>query len=124
LRFDRITEGQGPNYVYQRGHFTAYRDGAAVAVLEPEKRIYSTQGQPTTEAAIDSGLTRDLYLVLGDRQKGGDAWAVRAYLKPFANWIWLGALVMALGGLVSLNDRRFRVGAAARRGPAAPVPAE
>jgi len=124
FRFDRISEGQGPNYVYQRGHFTALRGGAEVAVLEPEKRMYPVQGQPTTEAAIDSGLTRDLYLVLGDKQKEGDAWAVRAYLKPFANWIWLGALVMGIGGLVSLTDRRYRVGAAARRGPAAPVPAE
>jgi len=61
--------------------------------------------------------------VLGDRQTGGDAWAVRSSLKPLANWIWLGALVMALGGMVSLTDRRYRVGAAARRAPA-PVPAE
>jgi cytochrome c-type biogenesis protein CcmF len=92
--------------------------------MEPEKRFYPVQGQPTTEAAIDSGLTRDLYLVLGDKQQGGDAWVVRAYLKPLANWIWLGALVMAIGGLISLTDRRYRVGAAARRGAAAPVPAE
>jgi cytochrome c-type biogenesis protein CcmF len=124
LRFERVTEGQGPNYIYQRGHFTAYRGGEAVAVLEPEKRVYPVQGQPTTEAAIDSGLTRDLYLVLGDKQQAGEAWAVRAYLKPFANWIWLGALIMGLGGLVSLTDRRYRVGAAARRKPAAPVAAE
>jgi cytochrome c-type biogenesis protein CcmF len=128
IRFDSVSEGQGPNYVYQRGHFTAYQandpGGEVVAVLEPEKRIYSVQGQPTTEAAIDAGFTRDLYLVLGDKQQGGDAWAVRAYLKPFAVWIWLGALVMALGGLVSLTDRRYRIGATAKRHPAAVVPAE
>ena len=127
IRFDGVSEGQGPNYVYERGHFTAYwgrdRESAPVAILEPEKRLYPVQGQPTTEAAIDSGLARDLYLVLGDKQQGGDAWAVRVYLKPLANWIWLGALVMAIGGLVSLTDRRYRVGAAARRGPAV-VPAE
>jgi cytochrome c-type biogenesis protein CcmF len=81
------------------------------------------QRTPTTEAAIDSGLIRDLYLVLGDKQQGADVWVVRAYLKPLAVWIWLGALIMSLGGLVSLTDRRYRVGAAARRGPA-PVAAE
>jgi cytochrome c-type biogenesis protein CcmF len=123
FRFDGVSEGQGPNYVYERGHFTAYWGSDPVAVLEPEKRLYPVQGQPTTEAAIDSGLARDLYLVLGDKQAGGDAWAVRVYIKPLANWIWLGALVMAIGGLVSLTDRRYRVGAAARRGAAA-VPAE
>jgi cytochrome c-type biogenesis protein CcmF len=123
FHFDGVSEGQGPNYVYERGHFTAYWGSDPVAVLEPEKRLYPVQGQPTTEAAIDSGLARDLYLVLGDKQAGGDAWAVRVYIKPLANWIWLGALVMAIGGLVSLTDRRYRVGAAARRGAAA-VPAE
>ncbi len=124
IRFDSVSEGQGPNYVYQRGHFTVTRDGEPVAVMEPEKRFYPVQGQPTTEAAIDSGLTRDLYLVLGDKQQEGDAWVVRSYLKPLVNWIWLGALAMGLGGLISLTDRRYRVGAAARRGAAAPVPAE
>ncbi len=92
--------------------------------MEPEKRLYPVQNQPTTEAAIDMGLTRDLYLVLGDKQTTGEAWAVRAYLKPLANWIWLGALVMAIGGLVSLTDRRYRVGAAARRARPATVAAE
>jgi cytochrome c-type biogenesis protein CcmF len=92
--------------------------------MEPEKRLYPVQGQPTTEAAIDMGLTRDLYLVLGDKQTEGDAWAVRAYLKPLVNWIWLGALAMAIGGAISLTDRRYRVGAAVRRRRAAPVAAE
>jgi cytochrome c-type biogenesis protein CcmF len=68
---------------------------------------------PTTEAAIDRGLTRDIYVALGDAQDGG--WAVRSYVKPFANWIWIGAMVMAFGGMVSLTDRRYRVGAPARR---------
>ena len=78
---------------------------------------------PTTEAGIDSGLTRDLYVVLGDPADGGAQWAVRSYVKPWANWIWLGALVMSLGGLVSLTDRRYRVGAVAkakRRKPVTP----
>jgi cytochrome c-type biogenesis protein CcmF len=121
IRFDGVSEGQGPNYVYERGQFSVSRDGDLVGVMTPEKRFYPVQGTPTTEAAIDSSLTRDLYLVLGDKQQGGDAWAVRTYLKPLAVWIWLGALVMALGGLVSLTDRRYRVGAAARRAPATVV---
>ena len=126
LRFEGVDEGRGPNYAYQRGRFTAYRGGDPVAVLAAEKRLYPVQGQPTTEAAIDSGLTRDLYVVLGDKQQNSDAWAVRAYVKPFAAWIWIGALVMGFGGLVSLSDRRYRVGAAAqaRRDPGSAVPAE
>ena len=82
------------------------------------------QAMPTTEAAIDYGPLRDLYLVIGDPQDGG-GWAVRGYVKPFANWLWGGALLMALGGLLSLTDRRYRVAAGARKA-AAPrgVPAE
>ncbi|MCH8167225.1 MAG: heme lyase CcmF/NrfE family subunit [Proteobacteria bacterium] len=124
IHFDSVSEGQGPNYVYQRGHFTVTRDGEVVAVMEPEKRLYPVQNQPTTEAAIDMGLTRDLYLVLGDKQTNGEDWVVRAYLKPLVNWIWLGALAMAIGGAISLTDRRYRVGAAVRRRRAAPVAAE
>jgi len=124
FRFEGVTEGQGPNYIYQRGMFSVTRNGSPVALMTPEKRVYPVQGQPTTEAAIDSGLTRDLYVVLGDAQQENNAWAVRIYVKPLANWIWLGALIMGLGGLVSLSDRRYRVGAAARRAAAAPVPAE
>jgi cytochrome c-type biogenesis protein CcmF len=122
VRFDGVSEGRGPNYRFERGQFSVFRDGDLVAELAPEKRIYPVQGMPTTEAAIDSGLTRDIYLVLGDKQQDGDAWAVRSYLKPLANWIWLGALIMAAGGLVSLSDRRYRVGAAAgRRAQAMPA---
>jgi len=123
VRFDGVSEGKGPNYTLQRGHFTVFRDGEQVVELAPEKRVYPVQGMPTTEAAIDSGLTRDIYLVLGDKQADGEAWAVRGYLKPLANWIWLGALIMALGGMVSLSDRRYRVGAA-RRHRLAGIPAE
>ena len=80
---------------------------------------------PTTEAGIDSGLLRDLYAVIGDPQAGG-GWAVRVHVKPFANWIWGGAILMALGGTISLLDRRWRIAAGARSVPlpAAPVPAE
>ena len=69
---------------------------------------------PTTEAAISNGIIRDVYVVIGDPQVNG-GWAVRTYDKPFANWIWGGCILMALGGLLSLSDRRFRVGAAAAK---------
>jgi cytochrome c-type biogenesis protein CcmF len=91
--------------------------------LLPEKRFYPVQRMPTTEAAIDSGLTRDLYVVLGDPQPQG-GYAVRIYVKPFANWIWIGSIVMALGGLLSLTDRRYRVGVARRKTAVAAVAAE
>jgi cytochrome c-type biogenesis protein CcmF len=93
--------------------------------MRPEKRFYPVQQFPTTEAAIDRGLTRDVYVTLGDPQDNG-GWAFRTYVKPFANWIWIGALIMAAGGAISLTDRRYRVGAPARpsRPPAGAVPAE
>jgi len=133
VSFDGVVPIQGPNYVAERGEFHVYRDGSLEAHVYPEKRLYTETREPTptTEAGIASGFTRDLYLVLGDRQVGDTgAWAVRVYVKPFANWIWGGSIVMALGGVLSLTDRRYRVGAPARaRGAAAPaapaaVPAE
>jgi len=90
--------------------------------LHPQKRFFPVSRMPTTEAAIDIGLTRDVYIVIGDAQDGG-GYAVRSYVKPFANWIWAGALVMALGGLFSLTDRRYRVAAGAKRQAATPVAA-
>ena len=122
VRLDKVEEVQGPNYTSTMGTMTVTKGGAAVAVLNPEKRFYPVAGMPTTEAAIDFGFTRDLYLVLGDKQKEG-GWAVRSYIEPFANWLWGGALLMALGGGLSLSDRRYRVAAGARRVPAG-VPAE
>ena len=113
---------RGPNYVAERATLAAFEDGRELGLLFPEKRVYPVARMPTTEAGIDSGVTRDLYAVIGDAQVGG-GWAVRVYVKPFANWIWAGALIMALGGLVSLSDRRWRVAAGARRAPRA-VPAE
>ncbi len=129
FRFEGVESLRGPNYSADRGTFTALKDGEEVAVMHPEKRFYPVQRMPTTEAAIDSGLTRDLYIALGDRQEtDAEAWAVRVYVKPFANWIWIGSLVMAAGGILSLTDRRYRVGAAGRRRapetPAGAVPAE
>ncbi len=124
VRLDDVREVEGPNYMSTMAFMTVIRDGAVVAVLNPEKRIYPVAGMPTTEAGIDYGFLRDVYLVLGDRQQSG-GWAVRSYIEPFANWLWAGCILMALGGLLSLTDRRYRVAAGARK-TAAPggVPAE
>ena len=115
---------QGPNYTSTMGIIEATRDGEPVSVLRPEKRFYPIAGMPTTEAAINYKIHRDLYVTLGDPQDNG-GWAVRTYIKPFANWLWMGCALMALGGLLSLSDRRYRVAAGAKKrvGPNA-VPAE
>ncbi|KPQ08580.1 MAG: cytochrome c-type biogenesis protein CcmF [Rhodobacteraceae bacterium HLUCCA12] len=114
---------EGPNYSSTMGIVDVTRDGAPVTQLTPEKRVYPAAGMPTTEAAIDYGLFRDLYLALGDAQDGG-GWALRTYVKPFASWLWGGCILMALGGLISLSDRRFRVAAGARAAAPEPTPAE
>ncbi|RMH49664.1 MAG: heme lyase CcmF/NrfE family subunit [Alphaproteobacteria bacterium] len=124
LTLENVHEVEGPNYVATEGIFRLERDGKVLDRLRPQKRIYPVAGMPTTEAAIDQSLLRDVYVVIGDRQAEG-GWAIRSYIKPFADWIWMGAIIMALGGLLSLSDRRIRVAtAAARRPPAAGVPAE
>ncbi len=108
LRFDGTTPATGPNYRAARGTFDVSRDGAHVDTLAPEKRVYNAGGQPMTEAAIKSMLTGDLYVSLGEPVDSG-AWSVRVYHKPFVTWIWGGCLLMALGGLLALSDRRYRV---------------
>ncbi len=119
-----VSRVQGPNYISTTARMRVDRNGREVATLFPEKRIYPVAGMPTTEAAIDNGILRDLYLVIGDPQDDG-GWAVRTYVKPFANWIWAGAIIMAAGGILSLSDRRYRVAAGARRSaPTQGVPAE
>ena len=122
ITLDAVDEVPGPNYVSTMASMTVARDGRTVAVLHPEKRVYPVQAMPTIEAAIDNGFFRDIYLVIGDPQQDG-SWAVRSYVKPFANWIWAGCMLMALGGFISLSDRRYRVAAGARR-RAIGVPAE
>ena len=102
-----VREIQGPNYVAMQGQMQVSRDGKLVADLQPEKRVYRVQQNPMTEAAIDSGLTRDLYVSLGEQVEGG-AWIVRVYVKPFIDWIWGGCLMMSLGGLLAVMDRRYR----------------
>ena len=108
FRFDDVGERNGPNYVAARGTVTVMRGGTTVATLHPEKRLYKVQNMPMTEAAIDTGLTRDLYVSLGE-QVGARAWTVRIYHKPFVSWIWGGCVIMALGGLVAAMDRRYRM---------------
>ncbi|MBV0890411.1 heme lyase CcmF/NrfE family subunit [Paracoccus sp. Z118] len=123
ITLQSVDEVQGPNYTSTMATMLVERNGRQVALLRPEKRVYPVQAMPTTEAAISSGFFRDIYLVIGDRQADG-SWAVRSYVKPFAFWIWLGSGLMALGGLLSLTDRRYRVAATARRAPSRAVPAE
>ncbi len=114
ISLDDVRRVEGPNYSSTMADMTVTKDGRVVAQLSPEKRSYPVQQMPTTEADIDNGIFRDIYLVIGDRQVGG-GWAVRTYVKPFANWIWAGAIIMAFGAVLSLTDRRFRVAAGARR---------
>jgi cytochrome c-type biogenesis protein CcmF len=108
FRFDGVERVQGPNYVADAGTVTILRGDDEIAVLHPEKRGYASGGQVMTEAAIDPALSRDLYVALGEPLGDDGAWAVRMYVKPFIRCIWLGALMMMLGGFVAATDRRFR----------------
>ena len=108
FRFAGVERVQGPNYVADRGEVTVLDGERVVAVLHPEKRGYASGGQIMTEAAIEPGLTRDLYVALGEPLGGNGRWALRVYHKPFIRCIWLGALMMMLGGFVAASDRRFR----------------
>ena len=99
---------QGPNYQSTRGHILVTRNGREVTVLHPEKRFYQVQQMPMTEADMDSGLTRDLYVSLGE-PVGEGAWVVRVYYKPFVDWIWAGCFLMAIGGVIAVSDRRYRI---------------
>jgi len=109
LRFNGVREVRGPNYNAIRGELQLLDGERVTHVLHPEKRIYKVQQNPMTEAAIDSGLTRDVYVALGEPD--GSAWIVRVHVKPFVTWIWIGCVLMALGGLVAVGDRRYRAAA-------------
>jgi len=108
FRFDGTTDATGPNYRATRGIVDIARGGRHFTTLFPEKRIYNAGGMPMTEAAIRTMVTGDLYVSLGEPVDGG-AWSVRIYHKPFVTWIWAGCLLMALGGLLALSDRRYRL---------------
>ncbi len=120
FRLERISQVRGPNYVAARGDISVTRDGRAVTKMYPEKRTYGDKQNPMTEAAIDWGFVRDLYVSFGERLDP-TTWAVRIYHKPFVEFIWVGWLLMALGGLLAVLDRRYRV--AVREARHAPAPA-
>jgi len=104
-----VSEVNGPNYKAIRGEVNVSKDQKPLEVLHPEKRKYFSSAMPMTEAAIDSGLLRDLYVSLGEPIEGErPQWSVRVYYKPFVSWIWYGAILMVLGGLLAVSDRRYR----------------
>jgi cytochrome c-type biogenesis protein CcmF len=118
-----VRDVPGPNYMATMAELVLQRGGQDIATLYPEKRMYPVARMPTTEAGIDHSLLRDVYLVIGDEQAAG-GWAVRSYIEPFVNFIWIGCFLMAIGGGLSLTDRRYRVAAGARRAAPAAVAAE
>jgi cytochrome c-type biogenesis protein CcmF len=123
FRLVKVEQVQGPNYVAARGTMEVDRAGSRVTMLYPEKRVYRVQDSPMTEAGIDPGFTRDLYVSLGD-QLDATTWLVRVQYKPFVMWIWGGCVFMALGGLLAASDRRYRVAARSAEMAAAAAPAE
>ena len=109
-QFDGVRELEGPNYRAYQGRVTITKNGKLVTQLYPEKRTYNASGMPMTEAAIDTGFLRDLYVSLGEPiPDSNGAWAVRIYLKPFIVWIWAGCFLMALGGVLAISDKRYRI---------------
>jgi cytochrome c-type biogenesis protein CcmF len=106
----------GPNYRGVKGVVTVLKNEQAVNMMYPEKRLYNVQQMPMTEAAIDTGFTRDLYVSLGEPIDNG-AWVVRVYFKPFIDWIWGGAFLMAIGGILAVSDRRYRLARAVQGKP-------
>lgn len=108
FQFNGTSDVVGPNYKAVRGDIAVIQDDKVLRTLHPEKRTYNASGMAMTEAAIDTGLFRDLYIALGE-PLANNAWVVRAYHKPFVDWIWLGCLLMAIGGILSVTDRRYRL---------------
>jgi cytochrome c-type biogenesis protein CcmF len=106
--FEGAEHHQGPNYTSDKASILVFEGEQQIARLRPEKRLYTVQQMPMTEAGIDPGFTRDLYVALGEPLENG-AWAVRVHIKPFVRWIWLGALLTGLGGVLAAMDRRYRV---------------
>jgi len=123
LTLEDVSRSRGPNYYSTTANVRVTKADQLVTMMAPEKRQYPVAGMPTTEAAIDFRFLRDLYVVIGDQQDDG-GWIMRTYIKPFANWIWGGCLLMAFGGLLSLSDRRYRVAVGARKSKMTGVPAE
>ena len=114
LELTAVNDVRGPNYYSTMGDVVIRQNGNDIAVLNPEKRNYPVAQMPTTEAGIDYRFLRDVYVVIGDQQDDG-GWVLRTYIKPLANWIWAGSILMALGGFLSLSARRYRVAAGEKK---------
>jgi cytochrome c-type biogenesis protein CcmF len=108
FRFNGVSDVVGPNYKSVQGDLDVLKDGEFIRTMHPEKRTYNASGMAMTEAAIDTGLFRDLYVALGE-PLAGDQWIVRVYHKPFVDWIWFGCILMAIGGFLAISDRRYRL---------------
>jgi len=114
-KFIGARQGQGPNYTIVEGQFEVTQDGQHVATLRAEKRNYPVRQMPTTEAAIHTLFTGDLYAVIGDPDGSDGGFVTRLYFNPLIAWMWVGSLIMAFGAVVSISDRRYRIGAPAKR---------
>lgn len=107
--FEGAKSHQGPNYIAYEGAVSIVNsDGDSIGVLQPQKRVYQVRGMPMTEAGINAGLFRDLFVALAEQLDNG-AWSLRVYYKPFIRWIWLGCILMALGGFIAILDKRYRL---------------
>mgnify|MGYP002759381952 CR=1 FL=1 len=104
----QLNEVHGPNYLADRATVRVTQGDRLMAMLHPEKRFFDTRRQAMTETALDHGLTRDLYVAMGEPLDDGESWAMRIQVKPFVRWLWLGALLMAAGGILAVCDRRYR----------------
>jgi len=122
FEFEGTRATRGPNYSAERGRVLVFDGERRVTELAPEKRTYFASAQTMTEAAIDAGLLRDIYVSLGEPLEDG-AWSLRIYYKPYVRWIWLGALLMACGGVLAITDRRYRTATRRVGVPATAVPA-
>jgi len=107
FEFTGTKKVKGQNFMADQGQLIVRDKGEQVAVLKPEKRHYNVKRNMMTEADIDAGLFRDLYVALGEPLEGG-AWAVRVHYKPYVRWLWLGGILMAIGGLLTIFDKRYR----------------
>jgi cytochrome c-type biogenesis protein CcmF len=111
VKFLGIENYKGPNFDALQGRFELSKSDGTTVILTPQKRNYRANNQVMTEASIDRSLTRDIYVSMGEPANANDiagAWAVRVYLKPFVNWIWIGCVFMGLGGFVAVADKRYR----------------
>ncbi|MGB3598412.1 heme lyase CcmF/NrfE family subunit [Pseudomonas neustonica] len=119
--FEGVQHREGSNWVSDQGRVRVMQGDSQVTMLYPEKRLYKVKNQVMTEAGIDAGFTRDLFVAMGEPLEG-DAWAIRVHIKPFVRWVWLGGLLMMAGGLLSASDKRYRLKVRQRK--SAPLNAE